>query len=231
MSEEAKGAVIILGATSPETAHVVEDYPFGFTLRCRIRFWTETATRGAAKGRQRFMSQTTNPKKPGEFWNKPKASTYSDMVVLYTDAEKGHVHHYGLHAGQGPEAFAIFLATGLYEQFDEAHKKQYKVVEYGSRYFNRRSWADWHYRASAICTAMAGAGGDADKAYATVEKLELPDGDRMRLAFAYRPTFDAIANLWKHSLELLTMMGNLSMADAKLIEDHKLKIAAGTQVA
>ena len=27
----------------------------------------------------RFVSQTTNPKRPGKVWNKPKASTYSKL--------------------------------------------------------------------------------------------------------------------------------------------------------
>ena len=26
---------------SPETAYVIDDYPYGFRLRCRIRYWLE----------------------------------------------------------------------------------------------------------------------------------------------------------------------------------------------
>src|SRR6516165_4444148 len=62
---------ILSGHISPETAYVVEDYPYGLRLRCRIRYWLEhTPKRGF-----RFWSQTTNPKR-GNIWNKPKASTY-----------------------------------------------------------------------------------------------------------------------------------------------------------
>lgn len=57
---------------SPETAYVVDDYPYGFRLRCKIRYWLEYK----AKMGFRFMSQTTNPKRAGEVWNKPKGSTY-----------------------------------------------------------------------------------------------------------------------------------------------------------
>ena len=56
---------------SPETAYVVEDYPYGFGLRCKIRYWIEVTKHGA-----RCVSQTSNPKKPGLVWNKPKAGTY-----------------------------------------------------------------------------------------------------------------------------------------------------------
>jgi len=73
---------------SPETAYVVNDYPYGFRLRCKIRYWIEYK---ASKG-FRFCSQTTNPKIAGrEVWNKPKASTYFDLgMAMYLD-EQGHV--------------------------------------------------------------------------------------------------------------------------------------------
>lgn len=71
--------------TTPETAFVVADYPYGFTLRCKIRFWLETNKKGT-----RFCSQTTNPRTGNVAWNKPKASTYSSTGAMYLD-EKGHV--------------------------------------------------------------------------------------------------------------------------------------------
>jgi hypothetical protein len=77
----------LFGHVSPETAYVVPDYPYGFRLRCQIRYWIETK-RG--KG-QRVVSQTSNPKVPGLVWNKPKASTYSDLRVLVLDPTNGHV--------------------------------------------------------------------------------------------------------------------------------------------
>ena len=64
---------VLNGHTSAETAYVVNDYPYGFQLRCKIRYWIETR-----KGHgMRFVSQTTNPRWAVEGWNKPKASTYS----------------------------------------------------------------------------------------------------------------------------------------------------------
>jgi hypothetical protein len=77
----------LTGHVSPETAYVVDDYPYGFKLRCRIRYWLEHAPK---KG-FRFCSQTTNPKVEGrEVWNAPKKSTYMMMAVMGTNDE-GHV--------------------------------------------------------------------------------------------------------------------------------------------
>ena len=59
---------ILKGHTSPETAYLVRDYPYGYTLRCQIRYWLEHKP---GKG-VRFVSQTTNPKRPGIVWNGEK---------------------------------------------------------------------------------------------------------------------------------------------------------------
>ncbi len=79
---------LMYGHVSQETAYVVDDYPYGYTLRCSIRYWIETSP----KFGDRFCSQTINPKKSGEVWNKPKKSTYYKMMFMYKDAEKGHVN-------------------------------------------------------------------------------------------------------------------------------------------
>lgn len=83
---------ILKGHTSPDTAFLVSDYPYGFRLRCQIRYWIEHhATRGF-----RFVSQTTNPKRDGVVWNKPKASTYSRFGGAMYLNEDGHVQFTGL---------------------------------------------------------------------------------------------------------------------------------------
>jgi hypothetical protein len=78
---------LLSGHTSPETAYVVDDYPYGYRLRCKIRYWLEYK----AKKGFRFISQTTNPKRPGEVWNKPKASTYALFGGAMYLNEEGHV--------------------------------------------------------------------------------------------------------------------------------------------
>ena len=79
------------GRVSPETAYLVNDYPYGFCLRCSIRYWLEFKPGFGF----RFVSQTTNPKRPGAYWNKPHAGTYSLAAALYLDSE-GHVRCAGL---------------------------------------------------------------------------------------------------------------------------------------
>lgn len=74
----------LIGHTSPETAYLVEDYPYGFRLRTQIRYWIDTTKNG-----QRFVSQTLNPKTGA--WNKPKAGTYSEIKILTLNPENNHV--------------------------------------------------------------------------------------------------------------------------------------------
>lgn len=83
---------LLVGHTSPETAYVIADYPYGRTLRCQRRCWIETRP---GMG-QRFVSQTNNPKRPGLVWNKPHAGTYSQICVMYLNPENGHVEIAGL---------------------------------------------------------------------------------------------------------------------------------------
>lgn len=70
--------VQLLGHTSPDTAYLVTDYPYGYSVRTSIRYWVETKEGFG----QRFCSQTLNPKTKA--WNKAKTSTYSPIVVLGT---------------------------------------------------------------------------------------------------------------------------------------------------
>lgn len=77
---------IISGHISPDTAYTVDDYPYGFRLRCKIRYWLEYAPKHGF----RFVSQTTNPKR-GDGWNKPKASTYSKFGGCMVLDDNGHV--------------------------------------------------------------------------------------------------------------------------------------------
>lgn len=84
----------LTGHTSPETAYLVMDYPYGFRLRCQIRYWLEHK-RGYGF---RLVSQTSNPKKPGLVWNKPKAGTYGVCLVMVTN-DDGHVTTDSLQSG------------------------------------------------------------------------------------------------------------------------------------
>lgn len=89
---------ILKGHTSAETAYLVDDYPYGFTLRCKIRYWLEEKPKHGF----RLVSQTTNPKR-GHRWNKPNASTYCHFGVMYLNDED-HVHWAGISAAYADAA-------------------------------------------------------------------------------------------------------------------------------
>ena len=75
----------LYGYDSMDKSYLVEDYPYGARLRCKIRYWLEYAPK---KG-YRFCSQTEDPKRLR--WNNPKKSTYTDWGgCMYLD-EKEHV--------------------------------------------------------------------------------------------------------------------------------------------
>lgn len=94
---------LLSGHVSPDTAYVVDDYPYGYTLRCKIRYWLEYHPKRGF----RFVSQTTNPKRPGEVWNKPKASTYCRYGGAMFLDDNGHVKFAGLtEYSTGEEAYA-----------------------------------------------------------------------------------------------------------------------------
>ncbi len=78
---------VLKGHETPETAYIVEDYPYGFRLRCKKRYWVEwKAGRGA-----RLWEQTTNPKQGNLWTNKPKAGTFAYFGLgLFLDSN-GHV--------------------------------------------------------------------------------------------------------------------------------------------
>ena len=88
---------VLTGHISPESAYVVNDYPYGFRLRCKIRYWLESSPNKGV----RFVSQTTNPKIEkictGTVWNKPKASTYSRFGgCMVQDETNGHIEWTGV---------------------------------------------------------------------------------------------------------------------------------------
>lgn len=91
-SEQNKIMKTLSGHTTPETAFIVDDYPYGFRLRCRIRYWLEYKP---GKG-FRLWSQTTNPKRGNNWSNKPKASTFSWLGGVMFTTDDGHVHWDGL---------------------------------------------------------------------------------------------------------------------------------------
>lgn len=96
---------VLTGRTTFDNALVQEDYPYGRSRTDR-KFWVETATKGAKKDHQRGMFCTLNPKT--QRWNKPKATTYSAIIVGYLD-EKEHVKLAHLSYFDDAEKVAAFV--------------------------------------------------------------------------------------------------------------------------
>ena len=91
------------GHDSPQTAYMVDDYPYGRRLRCRIRYWLESAP---SKG-YRFVSQTEDPVKLR--WNAPKKSTYQLFAgAMYLDGQE-HVQWTGLNEYSNPKVALTFV--------------------------------------------------------------------------------------------------------------------------
>lgn len=63
--------------TSFETAHIVQNWPWGYKLRTEKRFWIESNKNG-----DRLVSQTLDPRT--NKWCAPKKSVYYPVQILYT---------------------------------------------------------------------------------------------------------------------------------------------------
>lgn len=133
--------VLLRGHVNAETAALVEDYPYG-SLRCQKRYWVERATKGTGKGRERPVTQTSNPKTGNTWQNKPKAGTFCDRVFLYRDTRNNYLHFWHVNFN-GPDSFIKFIASGLYQQLnDEERADLGKWINFDRKY-NGRSWREY----------------------------------------------------------------------------------------
>lgn len=108
----------IQGCDSLETAYCVEDYPYGFRLRCRKYYYVETGKNG-----QRLVTVTTNPKAGGKL-NKPVKETYKRVVVLFKDEVTGYLL---------TDALSDYAGTGDVEAFMNTYElspEQEDVLKY-----------------------------------------------------------------------------------------------------
>jgi hypothetical protein len=109
----------LYGHTSEETAYLVQDYPYGFKLRCQMKVWLEYRD---GKG-FRMVTRTSNPKKPGT-WNKEKASTYCAVAGnLFLD-ENSHIHWTGISGWEDQAKLEKFVAD-----FPESDKAGLELVK------------------------------------------------------------------------------------------------------
>jgi len=129
-----------------DSAYLVQDYPYGRRLRCKIRYWVETATKGAKRGQQRMVSQTTDPRREGVVWNKPDLTSrggYSLMVFMYLDGN-GHVKPFSVSEYDLIELpVARMHLSGIYEQLTDADRERYDLLCKASRHYNPTVAGEW----------------------------------------------------------------------------------------
>jgi len=78
MNEDKK---YIYNAVDFDTAIEVNNYPWGFRLKTKVRYWIESNNKG-----DRFIKRTLNPKT--NEWCNPKKSTYSSVMVMTSKEEE-----------------------------------------------------------------------------------------------------------------------------------------------
>lgn len=129
----ADGRVAIFGADSPETAYVVDDYPYGFRLRTSIRYWIETTKHG-----DRFVSQTINPK-TGR-WNKPKPSIYAGVAVMTRNPDDGHISYVTCTENASAEWVGVFRAAFWDELSPAQQRRLLQIIGY-TRATSKLTWS------------------------------------------------------------------------------------------
>ena len=108
---------LLYNAKCFDTAYVVEDWPWGYTLKTEARFWIETTKNG-----DRLCKQTLNPKNGR--WCKPKKSTYECVAVLAI-TDEGKVTYVGLGKYSATQdKIADVLETIDFEKLTNEQKKQ-----------------------------------------------------------------------------------------------------------
>ena len=136
LKEELSPYRILHGHESINTAIAIDDYPFGYKLRCIQRHWIEVAEKGSQKGKYRHVMQTTerkwnyrytdllheaekefpdDPYKSPVFheyrktaiWNKPKGSTYYYFMFLYSDPAQ-YIQSAAIELYSGPDKWTKF---------------------------------------------------------------------------------------------------------------------------
>jgi hypothetical protein len=180
---------VLQGHTSEGTAYLVEDYPYGRQLRCRIRYWIDTAVKGAKKGQQRFVSQTTDARRGNVSWNKPHPSTYSLMAVMYLDGDE-HVQWTGVsELGATPESDAWWRYRGIVEQLTDEQRAQYGTLVHFAQCYER-PWQEWDAKIAAIAAHLAVTGEEP----ALLNSIwQQPDGSRIYLPQEHLPVYVAAA--------------------------------------
>jgi len=127
---------LLYNAKSFDTAYIIEDWPWGYTLKTECRFWIETTKNG-----DRLCKQTMNPK-TGK-WCKPKKSTYEAVEVLAI-TDEGKVTSVGI--GKYADEDRIANALDQTIDFNLLNDQQKKQICKLNAWANVMSKVTWEIR-------------------------------------------------------------------------------------
>jgi hypothetical protein len=175
---------VLRGHADFETALEVDDYPYGFRLRTKIRYWVERAGKGSKEGQYRFVSCTWNPK--SNHWNKPKMGTYFDWMWLYRDARDGHIHAWGLSAYDLVKEVAKVKAVGLWDQLNDAERDLLERCEAHTRLRTGDYYREWDELVASVRGAAKLLGYESDLYHRWGFDRSVEDGG---VGKAYEPGF------------------------------------------
>ena len=155
----------LYGHTSPETAYVVDNYPYG-GYRTKMRYWIEHSKRNG----DRFCRQSLNPKT--DKWNKPKKSTYSGVMVMTLD-EKGHVTTESLHYGDKEPKIQLFMDNYKLTKEQEQIAKYFIAADRATQHYK------WEIKPSTGDKSYEEYQKEQKKARETIRKLESYEREMM----------------------------------------------------
>ncbi len=125
--------------------------PFNYEYTDRLEGEGELAANARAMASLTTSAGLLGPVK-SSVWNAPKASTYSDLIVMVeSPLEDGTgrigIAHETLSFYSGPKEFAawkakFFTAEAGWSLNDEQQKRLYALIVYSVR-ANQRTWAEW----------------------------------------------------------------------------------------
>lgn len=131
--------IVLRGHTSPETAYIINNYPYG-RLRCFKKVWLETATKGAGNGQTRIMEMTSNPKKNNDVWNKPYPGVYHGFILMYL--EKTTTNGFAACCAENPIKFAMLSKYPWPEHLADFVRKYWDIMNESERHSVRSAWAE-----------------------------------------------------------------------------------------
>lgn len=143
--------VVLNGHDSEGTAVLQENYLLSPTRHCRRLTWREHGAAGENKGQWRAVHRTTDPSTANMVWNRPKPTTYHELVLLYTDPRDptGRVEAWSADHRPSPVAIHRARLSGLVEQMTPDDFATWTRLLRTSRTV-QSMWMEWHRRLDAV---------------------------------------------------------------------------------